>query len=65
VPGHKKLHFGWKEGNVLVTNVGCYCLFISPNEVLENNVQNDDSPPLNVDEVGVCDLQSVLNFSLL
>ena len=49
----------------MVTNVGYYCLFISPNEVLENNVQNDESPPLNVDEVGVCDLQSVLNFSLL
>lgn len=32
------------------------CLFISPNEVAENNVVNDDGLPLHVDEVGVFDL---------
>lgn len=47
----------------MVTNVGYYCLFISPHEVLENNAHNDDSPPINVDEVGVCDLQN--QFELL
>ena len=48
----------------MVTNVGYYCLFISPNDVLENNVHNDDSLPLHVDEVGVCDLQGILCSAL-
>ena len=48
----------WLQGFTFFSNdnLGYYCLFISPNELVENNVINDNGLPVHVDEVGVCDL---------
>lgn len=44
-----------KHENLLINNLGYYCLFVSPSEVTENNDVNDDGLPIHVDEVGVFD----------